>query len=137
MAWKMEGRIRDMNGPPESNIKPLCDVLNAVPGVRTHASCQGHIYPCNAPYVMFYGPLEVAAALEKRLREDAHSTRPALSTLWTVEGMFDGAYRMAFSLKPPRYARFPWLIYGGIMGLQADLALLPEMAQEALVLKGE
>ena len=86
---------------------------------------------------MFYGPLEVAAALEKRLREDAHSTRPALSTLWTVEGMFDGAYRMALSLKPPRYVRFPWLIYGGIMGLQADLALLPEMAQEALVLKEE
>ena len=66
-------RIRDMDGPIEPAIKPLCDVLNAIPGVRTHASCQGHVYPCSAPYVMFYGPIEVAAALEKRLREDAHS----------------------------------------------------------------
>ncbi len=50
-------RIRDMDGPIEPAIKPLCDVLNAVPGVQTIASCQGHICPCSAPYVMFYGPI--------------------------------------------------------------------------------
>lgn len=96
-------RIRDMNGPIEPNIEPLCAALNGVPGVSTRASCQGHVFPASPPYVMFDAPVAFAAALEKQLREDAYSRAPRLQTLWIVEGMFDGEYELCFHLVAPEY----------------------------------
>lgn len=93
------------NAPVEPNIRGLVDALNAVPGVRTRASCQGHVFPGSPPYVMFEAPIAFASALERRLREDALSPKPRLPTLWTVEGIFDGEFQLRFFLIAPEYKR--------------------------------
>ncbi|AVD70434.1 hypothetical protein CAY53_02195 [Desulfobulbus oralis] len=98
-------RIRDMKGCIEPNIRPLCEALNAVAGVRTIASCQGHVCPCSPPYVMFESPLAFAAALEKALREDSMANLPRLRVFWEVKGMFDGTYTLRFYLHSPDLAQ--------------------------------
>lgn len=98
-------RIRDMNGPIEPNIKPLCDALNGMSGVRTIASCQGHVFPASPPYVMFDAPVAFAAALEKRLREDSMVRAPRLRVFWEIKGIFDGCYVLRFYLYSPVLAQ--------------------------------
>ena len=93
------------NTPMEPNIKGLVEVLDTVPGVRTRASCQGHVFPASPPYIMFDAPVDFASVLEKGLREDALSASPVLHTLWAIEGMFDAEYELCFRLYAHGYNR--------------------------------
>ena len=102
---KTMARIRDMNGPIEPNIRSLCDALKGVSGVRTIASCQGHVFPASPPYVMFDAPVAFASALEKRLREDSMVNIPRLRVFWEVKGIFDGCYVLRFYLYSPALAQ--------------------------------
>lgn len=84
----------------EPKISPLVDALNALPGVRTIASCQGHVTRISRPYVYFHCPPAVAEAMAARLH-DLNMQDDTLSYWWHLTGAFNGEHRLCFSLKAP------------------------------------
>ncbi|BDH20890.1 hypothetical protein PrNR1418_41810 (plasmid) [Providencia rettgeri] len=81
-------------------IEPLVKAFNQC-GFRTYASCQGHGWPVDhrKPYIAFMSTKEHAARLEKRLREDMEFPLPKLNWGWMIEGRFNDAYQLCFSLR--------------------------------------
>jgi hypothetical protein len=56
-----------MNGEIEKGIRPVCDALNAISGVRTLWSCEGHPHRPSRPYVVFEAPEIVALGIHRAL----------------------------------------------------------------------
>jgi hypothetical protein len=92
--------------PVEPNIKALVDALNTVESVLTIASCQGHVFPCRSPYVMFRADVEFAAELAKKLHADLMAdTRSRLRAYWEISGSFNDDFDLCFTLYSPEYHR--------------------------------
>lgn len=88
----------------ESAVRPLVAALNSISGVRTIASCQGHIFG-GSPYVYFEAPMQVASSIERWLREAAMDDQPQFQTNWIIQGWFNESYEMTFLLHSPKYHR--------------------------------
>ena len=86
--WRVE--------PVERRILPLVRALNSRP-FRTLSSCQGHVDRSSQPFVIFSAPVAAASALAERVRVLGDAGR--LSYRWEVEGSFDSASRLAFSVR--------------------------------------
>lgn len=84
----------------ERKIQPLVDALNALPGVRTIASCEGHFSRISRPYVYFHCPPALAETIAARLH-DLNMQDNKLSHWWHLTGMFNGEHRLCFSLEAP------------------------------------
>jgi len=101
-------------------IAPLVKKMNATGVIRTIASCHGHV--CKGrPYVYFEAPVEIAAAIEQRLRMADYLEESWRSNYWTIEGCFYGdfkgeeKYKIAFVLYSPKhddnYRKIFWSIW--------------------------
>ena len=124
----------------EPAIKPLVDSLNAISGISTVASCEGHFYG-GAPYVYFNASVQIAASIERLLREAAIKNQPALMTEWSLDGMFNENYELAFCLRSPEYNRRTnnplyafWLFVVRRRKLDSDLAMLAAYFREETIL---
>ena len=97
---------KQQKNQPYSTVDPriadLVEAFNAIEGVTTVASCQGH---CSGrdhhPYVYFSAPIEFAAWLSEQCRESRKDKRHY--TQWEVEGVFNGKNELMFSLFSPLY----------------------------------
>lgn len=70
----------------EKGIKPVCDVLNSIPGVKTLWSCEGHPERPAAPYVTFMADTGFAYSVYKMLgRAAAHNE---LDYCWRLRADF-------------------------------------------------
>lgn len=86
--------------PIESGIRPVVDALNAVDGIRTVASCQGHRSSKRYPFVMFEcDAVEKAGQLNAKLFREHAADR--LAEYWIVEGHFSDE-KLYFTLVAPR-----------------------------------
>ncbi|WP_425953061.1 hypothetical protein [Ralstonia pseudosolanacearum] len=56
----------------EPKIRPVCDALNRVAGVRTLWSCEGHAFRPSRPYVVFEAPESIALQVH-RMIGDGHA----------------------------------------------------------------
>ena len=97
---------KQQKNQPYSTVDPriadLVEAFNAIEGVTTVASCQGHC--CGRdhhPYVYFSAPIEFAAWLSEQCRESRKDKR--YYTPWEVEGVFNGENELMFSLLSPLY----------------------------------
>lgn len=86
-----------MNPVIEPGIRPLVDAMNATGVFWTVASCEGHRWSGERPYVYFVAPPEAVSWLGGRLEQDALSPKPLLNYYWKVTGHFtsDGDIRFA------------------------------------------
>ncbi|MDI3260295.1 MAG: hypothetical protein QJR02_11425 [Sinobacteraceae bacterium] len=80
----MDGFPARMSDPIEPRIAPLCAALNAIPGVKTLYSCEGHWQRNMDPYVLFRSSLAFAGEFNARLI----AASPELAFFWRVSGMF-------------------------------------------------
>lgn len=101
----------------EPAIKPVVDALNAIPGVSTVASCQGHVFRAGSfwdlllsdgsyPYVYFKAPVNVACVLARALHESSVKEKPEIRTYWVIEGRFNADFELAFTLIAPEQERW-------------------------------
>lgn len=81
--------------PVELGARPLVDALNAVPGVRTWASCHGHWLDRSMPYVSFHAPQEFAF----RLTCELVTFQRRLIGAWSLEVSFDLEGEMSFCFR--------------------------------------
>jgi hypothetical protein len=77
--------------------------MNATGVIETVASCQGHPAYGLPPYVYFKTTVNVAKAIEKRLRE--MSSADEFFAHWEIEGRFNQDYELMFLLYSPQYHR--------------------------------
>jgi hypothetical protein len=124
----------------DEKVQKLIDALNNA-GAVTIASCQGHGAYGKPPYVYFKGSTDLAASMERLLREAAIGDDPRLQTMWVVEGVFDGNYELAFLLRSPEYHRrsndllgAPWVFWLNRQKLDAELLSLAAIVEQAVLL---
>lgn len=92
----------------EPDMRPLCNVLNSIPGVETQWSCEGHPTRVGgnfAPYVMFFADEATARCINALLQ---HSRRTGdLYFNWWVRGSFsdEGIWRYSIENNDVRLAR--------------------------------
>ena len=58
--------------PIEPGIRPVCDALNAIPGVKTEWSCEGHTGGTKGPtgpFVIFTAPVSTAFEVHRLLEQ--------------------------------------------------------------------
>lgn len=87
--------------PIEPGILPVCAALNAIPGVETLWSCEGHPYRPSSPYVTFVTSQETAFRIHRLLvcgRDDGR-----LTYCWWLVANFrdDGSFQ--YTIKPNDY----------------------------------
>lgn len=80
----------------EKGILPVCNALNAIPGVRTVYSCEGHPRRPSPPYVSFKSGNEFALKVHKLL--ESCSTDGRLQFAWMLKASFDNADEFMFSI---------------------------------------
>lgn len=101
----------------EPKVKPLVDKMNATGLIQTIASCQGHEFCGKPPYVYFRTSSEVAASIEKILRDDAMSDDAKFINQWVVEGKFNENFDLVFILYSPKYHTGAIRLSGTLSGL--------------------
>ena len=86
----------------EPGIRPLVDALNAIPGVKTIGSCEGHVrwpgWLYKVPYVYFQAPSDVAEHIANFLRQDMATRRPHMRQAWIIQGLFHPERGLCFHL---------------------------------------
>lgn len=86
----------------EPGIRPLVDALNAIPGVETIGSCEGHIRWTGVftkrPYVYFRAPNRLAEHIATFLHQDMAGRRPHLEQPWQIQGLFHPELGLCFHL---------------------------------------
>jgi hypothetical protein len=77
----------------DPGIKPVCDVLNAITGVQTFWSCEGHPERPMRPYVCFTAPTETAFKLDRLIGNGRGDG--TLKFNWWLKAHFeaDGSFR--------------------------------------------
>jgi hypothetical protein len=86
----------------EPGIRPLCDALNAIPGVSTVYSCEGHWQRGYQPFVMFDAPNDIALRIHRLLGcgdggDDGHGT---LGICWWLQARFNNEGTLRYILEP-------------------------------------
>lgn len=89
-----------INTPIEAGILPVCDVLNALPGVYTLWSCEGHPEIQMRPYVTFIATQETAFKLDGLLRS---SHQFGLHYRWGVTANFRMDGSLQYTIGPNDY----------------------------------
>ena len=82
----------------EPGVRPVCDVLNAMPDVRTVYSCEGHprAFVPSKPFVMFKAPAELAFGIHCMLAY-GHGDG-SLNFCWRLLAQFDDDSSMTYTL---------------------------------------
>lgn len=127
----------DLNRHVEPRIRPLVERMNASGEIQTIASCQGHPAVAVSPYVYFRATIEVASAIEKLLRQSNMRGEQRLSTLWMVDGQFNGEYDLVFTLHSPQWDRQVKSVWSVLpffgTRMYADLLALADIVEEAVL----
>ncbi|MFZ4170373.1 hypothetical protein ACEV60_17165 [Enterobacter ludwigii] len=125
----------------DTHISGLVKRLNAINGIRTIASCQGHVRLGKAPYVYFHASPALASRIEMHLRQAEAEGDRRLNTLWTLEGMFNEVGILMFRLHAPAYDRQAFTLAGQIKKLPCfrkklnrELQALAEVIEEGAML---
>jgi len=133
-----------VNRPIDVKIAPLVEKMNSTGVIHTIASCQGHVLGYRPPYVYFLAPVEIAAAIEQRLREASMLDEPWANTMWVVKGAFDCEYRLCFRLYSPEYDEkctsmmwAMWLFGFKCRRLDEELRALSRIVEDVLVSESE
>ncbi len=84
----------------EPGILPVCDALNAIQGIETLFSCEGHpSRPWIAPYVMFRASISDAFKIHKSLSY-GHGIHWQLKFCWQLIAAFYEDGTLKYTLKP-------------------------------------
>lgn len=101
----------------EPGIKPVCDALNAISGVTTVYSCEGHFWRSETPFVIFDATIETAFKIHRLLgyangvsRGDGNGY---LDINWLMEARFqdDGSLRYFLGTFDKRMANGSWRLW--------------------------
>ena len=105
LRWLMprRGSVKAYN-EIDANVKPLVDAMNSTGVIETVASCQGHAAYGKSPYIYFKSSPEIAASIEKRLRELLIDTTTIVGGDWTIKGTFNEKCELLFLLYSPFYS---------------------------------
>ena len=123
----------------DEKVKNLVDAMNGTGVITTIASCQGHGIFGKPPYVYFKAPVEIAASIEKLLREIAVLDDVRFQEAWVIEGRFDEAFNLAFVLYSPAYHKKTYslwaLINFGLLRkrLDSELLALADVVEQAVL----
>lgn len=82
----------------EPGIRPLCDELNAIEGVQTLWSCEGHPHRPSRPYVIFEAPEDVALRIHRAL--GIGDGNGALKYVWWLTANFRANGQLQWCIEP-------------------------------------
>ena len=94
-----------ITGPIEAGICPLVDALNSMDGVRTFASCEGHVKGWlpprthRSPYVLFMARPAMAGLLAKAFFLDGMQQYGGAGGGWSVTASLNPALRWQWTLR--------------------------------------
>ena len=117
--------------------------MNETGVITTIASCQGHFggFLRRPPYVYFKSPVDVAAAIEQKLREASFFDDKKLKAPWLIKGLFDENYRLSFLLYSPKYEQEStsliedaWCFLLSRKNIDVDLNALAAIVKDAVLL---
>lgn len=92
----------------EQGIRPVCDALNSVPGVRTLWSCEDHPHRPSRPYVVFEAPEGFARQIHCALGPGYGDG--SLRYCWWLNGNFRDNGQLQWCIEPNcRIARWKYL----------------------------
>lgn len=83
----------------EQGIRPVCDALNAIPGVSTKYSCEGHPVYLKRPYVVFAASQELAFRIDRSLGRGRGYNR-SLKYCWWITALFQDDGTLSYCLEP-------------------------------------
>lgn len=81
----------------EAGIRPVCDVLNRMPGVTTVYSCEGHWLRKQPPYVMFDAPQEAAFRIHQLLENGRAGGKTKIN--WWLQARFQESGGLRYILQ--------------------------------------
>lgn len=110
---------RPYTGDIEEGIKPVCEVLNDIPGVSTLWSCEGHPERPTPPFVMFFCSHQIAARLDQCIQSARRSGQ--LKFCWWVRGNFDDTGLWRYSIESNDYRVKRPLMFGVFKNWQTDV----------------
>lgn len=123
-----------INAPIEPGVKPLCDALNALPGVFTLWSCQGHPVWASEPYVTFIADDTTAFKVHQSIGPDHDQL--GLHFNWWLFASFRDDGTMQYTIEPNdyrvskgRWQRWWSLFHWNHRRMLNDLARLAEIVQ--------
>lgn len=90
-----------IKAPIEPGVKPLCEALNALPGVHTVWSCEGHPEDGSRPYATFIGPGETAFAIHRAVGPDSNAA--GLHFCWKLIANFRDDGTLQYTIEPNDY----------------------------------
>jgi hypothetical protein len=90
-----------INAPIEPGIRPLCDALNALPGVHTLWSCEGHPEDASRPYATFIADAATAFKVHGAIGPD--SGKRGLTFCWYLVASFRDDGTMQYTIEPNDY----------------------------------
>lgn len=90
-----------IKAPIEPGVRPLCDALNALPGVHTLWSCQGHPEDGSRPYATFIAPAETAFAISRAIGPDNQDL--GLHFYWNLTATFRDDGTLQYTIEPNDY----------------------------------
>lgn len=82
----------------------MCDALNALPGVRTLWSCEGHALRPSRPYVVFEATMDLALQVQRMLH--AENERGTLRYWWRQTANFQESGRLQWLIEAPSIPRW-------------------------------
>ncbi|MCM2485649.1 hypothetical protein ACVCIC_01115 [Burkholderia glumae] len=86
----------------DAAIRPVCDALNRIPGVRTLWSCGGHALRRSRPYVVFEAPEAFALKINRMLWLERHIT---LTYRWNMTANFKDSGELQWLIEAPGIPR--------------------------------
>lgn len=90
-----------IKAPIEPGVKSLCDALNALPGVHTLWSCEGHPEDGSRPYATFIAPSETAFAVHRAVSPS--NVDGGLEFCWNLTATFRDDSSMQYTIEPNDY----------------------------------
>lgn len=110
----------------EPGIRPLVDAMNATGVFWTVASCEGHRWRGERPYVYFVAPPEAVSWLGGSVEQDALTQKPTLNYYWTVTGHFTSNGDIRFALEAASLSTGFWRV----TTLRRDIETLTALFQQ-------
>lgn len=90
-----------IKAPIEPGVIPLCAALNALPGVHTLWSCEGHPEDGSRAYATFIGPAETAFAISRAIGPDSQNA--GLYFCWNLTATFRDDGSLQYTIEPNDY----------------------------------
>lgn len=91
----------------EPKIRPVCDALNSIVGVRTLWSCEGHAFRPSRPYVVFEASESFALQVH-RLIGDGHAGG-RLTYWWNMTANFGENAQLQWLIEAASIPRWHYL----------------------------